>query len=231
MKIAVLSDIHSNTQALKAVLGDCQKQHIDEYWLLGDHVDYCAGTVETVKILSDLKAKYIISGNHDACLFDENVRSSDTPHGIKSFEYTKKIVSKHKVVSDWLKTFAHIPMLHISDKKTLLVHGTPFDPYWGKFTPGDDIGAMFSEMERLDVQIMLTGHSHKSYLLTQNGRKIINPGSVGQPRNGDSGAQYVILEDDSVTFKSVPYDIESTAAEIKNADLPEYLWQRLYIGM
>ena len=230
MKIAVLSDIHANLQALKAVLRDSEAQRVDEYWLLGDYVDYGASAKETVSLLSSIGARHIIAGNHDACLYDPYVRCSATPHGKKSYEYTKRVVEDDPQSFEWLKSIAHVPSALITEEKTLLIHGTPADPYWGKIQPGDDMDILFEEMERRNVDRMLIGHSHVSFMLTHQGRTIINPGSVGQPRNGCPDAAYAILEGDAVTFRRVKYDVGAAADEIKKAGLPEYLWQRLYIG-
>lgn len=231
MRIAVLSDIHANLQALQAVVKDCEKQGVDEFWLLGDYVDYGASVLETVSLLSSLNAKYVLSGNHDACLFNPNVRISSTPHGIAAHEYTKQIINANPLVKGWMKSALGGPMLSVDGMKTLLVHGTPSDPYWGTFTPEGDIEAMFTQMISLDVNMMMVGHSHLSFLLKRSGRTIINPGSVGQPRDGCPDAAYVILDSGAVTFRRVPYDVETAANQIKKAGLPEYLWQRLYKGI
>ena len=229
--IAVLSDIHANIQALEAVLRDCVRLGVDEYWLLGDYVDYGASAVETVTVLSSLNAKYIIAGNHDACLYNSNVRQSVTPHGKLSCEYTKRTVDENPEVFEWLKSIAGTPMIHIPERRTLLVHGTPEDPYWGKFLPDSDTGLLFDEMERRDVDLMLTGHSHISFIITMKGKTIVNPGSVGQPRNGYPQAQYAVLDGDSIIFRRVVYDIDLAAKEIREANLPSYLWERLYKGV
>lgn len=227
----MLSDIHANLQALLAVLKDCEKQRVDEFWLLGDYVDYGASVLETVSLLSSLNAKYVLSGNHDACLFNPKIRISSTPHGIAAHEYTKQIINANPLVKEWMKSAPGRPMLKVAGMKTLLVHGTPSDPYWGTFTPEGDIEALFTQMKSLDVDMMMVGHSHLSFMLKRSGRTIINPGSVGQPRDGCPDAAYVILDSGAVTFRRVPYDVETAANEIKKAGLPEYLWQRLYKGV
>lgn len=231
MRIAVLSDIHANLQALTAVVRDCDKQGIEEFWLLGDYVDYGVSVPETVSLLSSLNAKYILSGNHDACLFNPHVRISSTPHGIAAHEYTKRIIKANPPVKEWMESALGGPMVKAAGMKTLLVHGTPSDPYWGTFTPEGDLEAMLTQMKGLDADVMLMGHSHLSFMLKCAGRTIINPGSVGQPRDGCPDAAYVILDSGAVTFRRVPYDVETAANEIKKAGLPEYLWQRLYKGV
>ena len=230
MKVAALSDIHANIQALTAVLRDCESQGVGEYWLVGDYVDYGASAKETIALLSQIGAKYIVAGNHDACIYDPAVRSSETPHGKISFEYTKKTVESDPQSFKWLKSVAGTPLIHIAEIKTILVHGTPAEPYWGKALPGEGMEALFDEMERLDVELMLLGHSHVSFLTAKHGRTIINPGSVGQPRDGCADASYAIIEGEAITFRKVPYDIDAAAGEMKKAGLPEYLWQRLYAG-
>ena len=230
MKIALLSDIHANLQALTAVLRDCERQGVEEFWLLGDYLDYGASGPETVALLSSLNASCILWGNHDGCLFDSEVRSSSTPHGRVAYEYTKQVAQANPGMMDWIKSAGQGSSLFLPEKKTLLVHGTPGDPYWGKFTPEGDTEAMFAEMERRDITFMLMGHSHVSFLLRKSGRIILNPGSVGQPRDGCPHAAYGILDDGEIRFCRVPYDVETAAGEIQKAGLPEYLWKRLYTG-
>lgn len=231
MRVAVLSDIHANLQALEAVLLDCKKQGVDEYWLLGDYIDYGASPVETVLRLSALDAKYILSGNHDACLFNPDVKTSATPHGKMAHKYTQGIVGSNPEITEWLRSCANTPMIYLAELRTMLVHGTPFDPYWGKFVSDQESEDMFAEMRNRNVDLLLMGHSHTSFMLTKARRTIINPGSVGQPRDGFPQAAYAILEDGAVLFRRVPYDVETAANEIKKAGLPEYLWQRLYDGI
>ena len=231
MRIAVLSDIHGNLPALLAVLEDCRKQKVDRFWLLGDYVDYGVSAKEVVALLQKLDTEYVIAGNHDACLYLPSVRSSQTPHGKQSFVYTKALIEKEPEAFLWLQETVSRPVIYLSSQKIMLVHGTPSDPYWGKFLPEVNSDAVFQDMEKEDVRFLLAGHSHRSFLLSKEGRRIVNPGSVGQPRDGCSDASYAILEGESVTFRRVSYDIDRAAEEIRKAELPEYLWQRLYHGI
>jgi len=230
MKIAVLADIHANMQALDAVLRDCDRERIDKFWLLGDYVDYGAATVSVLNKLKSLRAEHAIAGNHDACLFLPHVRPSQTPHGYASYRYTKMCLEQNPETFGWLKNL--LPMQAALGGNVLLMHGTPSDPYWGKFLPDDDetFQKILSYMKENNHEFLFLGHSHISFMLTCAGRKIINPGSVGQPRNGCTEAQYVIFCDGDVKFKYIPYDIEGAAAEIEAAGLPEYLSKRLFVG-
>ena len=231
MKAAILSDIHANLEALNAVLQDCEREGVDRFWLLGDYVDYGANPIEVVSRLAGLNAEYIVAGNHDACLYNSSVRHSVTPHGAQAFAYTKRIIGKNRGEFAFLQTIINKPTVYLAKQKLLLAHGTPNDPYWGKFLPGAENDRMFADMERLDVRTLIIGHSHVGFLLQKGGRVIINPGSVGQPRDGCPLAAYAILDQDSIVFRRVPYDIDGASAAIKSAGLPEYLWQRLYYGM
>lgn len=231
MKIAVLSDIHANLPALLAVLEDCKKQNIERFWLLGDYVDYGVSARETVALLEQLEPEHVIAGNHDACLYLSSVRSSQTPHGKQSFSFTKDLIEKEPEAFLWLKKIVENPVIHLKHEKIMLVHGTISDPYWGKLLPEQNVEEVFSDMERADVRLLLAGHSHRSFLIARNGRRIVNPGSVGQPRDGFLEASYAILDGESIVFRRVGYDVDQAAQTIRQAGLPEYLWQRLYQGI
>ena len=230
MRVAVLSDIHANIQALEAVLRDCESEKADEFWLLGDYVDYGAANIAVLQKLKALGAKHVLLGNHEGCLFSSHVRISTTAHGHASYEYTKACMQRDPQPFQWLKACPPIKLLE--HENVLLVHGTPEDPYWGRFLPGDNEGfeKVLAAMATYNADILFVGHSHISFLLTHEGKQIVCPGSVGQPRNGCSSAQYVIFEHGTVTFKKVPYDIDGAAADIRAAGLPGYLWERLYCG-
>lgn len=230
MRIAVLSDIHANLQALQAVVRDCETQQIDEFWLLGDYVDYGADNTAVLSLLAALPVSYAVAGNHDACLFLPEVPASQTPHGYASYLHTKKIAESNPGLFQWLRGIAATPQIKLSEPGIMLVHGTPDNPYWGKFTPESSARTLFTAMEQDNIDVMFMGHSHIRFLLTQGGRMIINPGSVGQPRNGCPYAQYAIWEDGTVMFRQIPYAVDEAAAAIRAAGLPEYLWKRLYQG-
>ena len=230
MRTAVLSDIHANIQALEAVLRDCEEQETDSFWMLGDYIDYGGSPVETVQRLETLDIRHMVAGNHDACLYLDSVRTSATPHGRKAYEFTSSVVRGNRQQFRMIEAAARCPVTYISECGTILVHGTPDDPYWGKFRAGDDPDRLFCAMEERDARLMLMGHSHTSFLLMRGGRRIINPGSVGQPRDGCPKASYVILDGDTVIFRRVKYDIDGAADAIRRAGLPKYLWQRLYTG-
>jgi putative phosphoesterase len=229
MKVAVLSDIHANLQALHAVLADCERQGVEEFWLLGDYVNYGANPIECIKLLSELNVKYAIGGNHDVQHYSEVVPFTYTGSP-EATEYTRRIISENPDKFTWLEEIAKVDKIHIPEIKTILVHGSLEEPYIGRIMPNANDRSLFAGMERFDVNILLCGHLHASFMVTVRGRTVINCGSVGQPRNNIPKAQYVILEDDNVTFRRVEYDVEEAVAAIQQAGLPKYLWELLYSG-
>ena len=232
MKAAILSDIHANRQALEAVLVACDAEKVDTFWLLGDYVDYGASALSVLDTLQLLNAEHVLCGNHDACLFHPDVRPSQTPHGYESYLHTMELMRQQPKKFEWLRNLT--PIKTAWDDRVLLVHGTYDNPFWGKFSmtnaSTDMMQKMASHMENRNFEYMFMGHSHVSFSITINGRTIVNPGSVGQPRNGIPLAQYAIFENGDITFKRVSYDIDAAAADIKKAGLPKSLWQRLHLG-
>jgi predicted phosphodiesterase len=166
MKIAILSDIHANLQALKAVLEDCKKQGVGEYWLLGDYIDYGANPIECLELLSALNAKYAVGGNHDAGLFGYTAKINDD-----YVDYTREIYKQNPQDFEWLKKTAKI------ESEAIYTRNEP--------------------------------------VVISDKKAIINPDSVGQPRNGSTKANYAILDGDVIIFRRGTYDIAGAVEEIK----------------
>ena len=238
MKTAILSDIHANLQALEAVLEDCEKQGVGEYWLLGDYIDYGANPVEVIKLLSDLgnKITHAIGGNHDAGLFGLTNKIIDDYTW-----YTERLFNENYKDFDWLRKIAATETEYALDGKAILVHGSIRNPYWG----GPSAWFVhFHDLDQHGCDWIFCGHTHHQLIKTKNnayftgnepvnisGQKaIINPGSVGQPRNGSTKANYAILEDNIITFRRVRYDIDAAVNAIKDAGLPDWCGTRLYSG-
>jgi predicted phosphodiesterase len=231
MKIAVLSDIHANLQALQAVLADCGKQGVQKYRLLGDYVDYGANPLECIALLSGLgdKVEYAIGGNHDIQFFDPLAARTWFGNLTAVSDYTKRIIEGNPgfLEWEWLEKVAKRPLIFIQEQQTALVHGRLIDPYWGRFNPGCDDVLIFNSMKQQDLKYLLCGHSHRSLILEKEGRTIINPGSVGQPRNGIPKAQYAIMEGGEIELRQVDYDIDSAVAAIQKIGFPESICRKL----
>jgi len=232
MKTAILSDIHANLQALQAVLEDCEKQNAEKYWLLGDYVDYGANPIECIELLSRLgdKIEYAIGGNHDIQFFDSLAFKCLWRGESTVTDYTGRIIEENPEAFEWLEEVAKRPLAFIFERQTILVHGKLTDPYWGRFKPENDEDLLFKSMELQGIKFLFCGHSHKSLILTKDNRTIINPGSVGQPRNYIPKAQYAIMEGDNVELRQIDYDIDAAVAAVRKAGLPENLCEMLYSG-
>ncbi len=244
MKRALISDIHGNLEALNAVLEDIRQQGISEVYCLGDIVGYGPNPRECLDKVMELDV--CILGNHDeAVLFD--------PVGfnlvaLRAILWTRDQLKRRRGESvaamrhqDFLGA---LPRIH-TEGDFMFVHGSPRDPI-NEYVFEDDVynpqkmEALFDRIERYCFQ----GHTHMpgvftrreffspeecnfQYRLTDE-KVMINVGSVGQPRDGDPRACYVVLTDDQVTFRRVEYDIDTTVEKIYAiVDLENSLGDRL----
>jgi diadenosine tetraphosphatase ApaH/serine/threonine PP2A family protein phosphatase len=242
MRIVILSDIHSNFVALEAVL-NALPEH-DKLWCLGDTIGYgpdpnlCLATIRE-------RAEHALTGNHDlACL--GTIPLSD----FNSLARKANLWNNQQLepeLRDFLQALP--PRLNVSPDITL-AHGSPRDPIWEYIL---DPVAAIQNLAHFDTPVCCVGHSHVSlvFALPTDGRGefrppeenetvqlkaetryIFNPGSVGQPRDGDPRAAYAILDDEAKTFSfhRVPYDIKETQRRMHAAGLPRMLADRLAYG-
>lgn len=229
MKIAILSDIHANIYALDSVLEEVYSKGAEEFWVLGDIVDYGVFPNEVIDCMKHLKITHWVGGNHDASLFDEFVRKSKTPHGQEAYLYTEQKLSLES--KEWLEEFSKQQYDIVKEYSCYLVHGIPSDPYWGKFKQEDSIEELFADVP-MECNCILLGHSHVQFELVDSSGKyrVVNPGSVGQPRNGFAEAQYALFDGSAFQLNRVSYEVEKMASAILEAGLPKYLADRLFIG-
>ena len=228
MRILVLSDIHGNYDALKAVL---EKEEFDEAIVLGDLVDYGP---EPEKVVDSIKSLTInvVRGNHDhAVAYNTDCRCSPALHELSV--YTRFNVSLKKLSKEDISYLRSLPVkkeLSINDINVLLVHATESNPLYGYLYPWNGLPeireAFKNSIKDKRHDIILVGHTHYQFSLNMpNGVKIVNPGSVGQPRDGDWRASYAVLVSDggeiTVSLHRVKYPIESVINKIENQGLKE----------
>lgn len=228
--IAVLADIHANIQAFDAVILDSRRQGVTSFWVLGDLVDYGANPNEVVELAKTLNITRFVGGNHDAALFTDDVSASGTPHGKAAHRFTMETITRENAA--WLKPLCFQTSETLADTGVMLTHGSPKDPYWGYIYPDSDSDQWEPILARESVSKLFIGHSHLQFRMpVAPDREIINPGSVGQPRNGCPQAQYALIgKDGQVSFRRVNYDIAKAAAAIRQAGLPDVLADRLFDG-
>ncbi len=218
MKVLILSDIHGNLNALTAVLDDVKNYKVDACILLGDIIDYGMHSNEVIKIIKELKYPVIcnIRGNHEDSIINENYDRFSSDRGRESALHTRNCLNKsswyylNNVMSDVGKT-----EFTIDGKRCLAVHGSLKDVFWKSIEVNDD----FANYSSYDY--VFSGHSHLPHyfekyftvndIAKRNKKKVIfiNPGSVGQPRNLNSCAQYALFdtEIEELTLRKTRYNI------------------------
>ncbi len=252
VKIALISDIHSNREALDAVFAHIDTQSVDKVYCLGDVVGYGAEPEYCVDLIRE-RCEESLMGNHDDGLF--HGASDFNPHARGALEFTRKRMRPHwyssravKMRWTWLK---ERPLTH-KDGAFLLVHGSPRDPVReyvlstdGFLNPGK-LRSVFESFEGiafaghthhggvLDSGFKfhgLSGESETVFELEEGTKYFVNVGSVGQPRDGDSRACYATFESGRVTWHRVVYDYRGTQAKIRQqSGLSEILASRLAMG-
>ena len=247
MHYAILADIHSNLVAFQAVLRDMEdKGKADEIWCLGDVVGYGPEPHACIELLRQYK-HVCVAGNHDWAAIGKLDISDFNPYATQAILWTRQQLSAGDV--DYLQ---NLPQRTKRDDFTL-VHGSPRYPIWEYLEPGwlttEDVEDNFN---RFDTKFCLVGHSHKPIVFqqdssghyfvgiipseikvsSQNNRLIINPGGVGQPRDGDPRASYAIYDSDAqvVYHYRVNYDISATQQKMLEYNLPLPLIERLSYG-
>ena len=243
MRIAVLSDIHANLAALEAVRADLTD--IDQVWVLGDIVGYGPQPNEVIAVLQEMGARSVL-GNHDGAAIGIVDPAYFNPDARAAIEWTAGTIDGNARAY-----LASLPELR-RDGELTAVHGSPRDPIW-EYIASRSIAA--ANFESFETRICLFGHTHLpiAYRLVEgeveaapglpdevvqvgSARALLNPGSVGQPRDGLPDAAYAILEvgdtpdDSSMTFHRVHYDIDRTQRLMQERGLPARLVERLRYG-
>jgi len=234
MRILVLSDVHANLAALEAVLG--AEPSVDRVFFLGDTVDYGpdpSGCIERLRAV----AAAAVRGNHDnAVAFGVECMCSETFRELSraSREYTKSVLSPEEIA--FLRGLSPDRTLDVEGRRFYLTHASPADNLFGYVSPEKDPERWQVEMDGApaDRDIILTGHTHRPYIRrllksprssgarvpAREERVVVNPGSVGQPRDGDPRAAYAVWERDHFELKRVDYDIELTVDRLNRTGQP-----------
>ncbi len=241
MKYALISDIHANLEALVAVLRDIEAQQADEIHCLGDVIGYGCDPVACLKLVGEL-CEVKLLGNHEyavlGLLSDENMNQLAR----ESMHWTIGQLSDHElsVIADY--------EMEAQRPGCRLVHASPCEPNrWHYILTMDEATVAF---ENFDEPLCFFGHTHVPaiYNLSQDGRirhqtghdfdpdeearYLVNVGSVGQPRDHDARASYVLYDTEmkSISYRRVAYDIAATQIKMKAAQMPDKLIERLEVG-
>ncbi len=230
VEIAVISDVHSNLEALKRVLREIKSA--DMVLCCGDVVGYGPWPEECLERIRELCDR-CVKGNHDYGVVTGNVERFNLAARI-AVEWTRRRLSDEW--KEFLEELPKVERFEVEDVRICLVHGSPRDPIWEYVFP-DTPRQVLRELAKLaDADVLLMGHTHVPMHEEVDGVHVANPGSVGQPRDGDPRAAYGILEVSNGRVVSwevnrVAYNVDRTAKEIVNKGLPEELGARLYRGI
>lgn len=214
MRILLVADIHANWPALQAV-----QEPYDVCLFLGDLVDYgiepspCIDWVRT-------KATYGVRGNHD-----HGVAQEVTVHGKSGFKYltaATRPISIEKTSQAEKRFLATLPvtkMLTLDGAKYFLCHATPRDPLDEYAIADADFWSR--RLQDVDANVICVGHTHHPYAIEVGDKLVVNPGSLGQPRDGDPRASYAIIENQRVELKRIDYPVQDTIRSVLESSLPE----------
>ena len=240
MRLAILSDIHGNLEALETVLADVANQRVDAMACLGDFVGYGAAPNECIDRLRPL-IEVAVAGNHDFAACGRIKLGYFNPDAAVAARWTTEQLRPENIA--YLRTLPYLVQWH----GVCLVHASPAEPQeWNYvFSPND--AAL--EMEHVQEDVCFVGHSHYPGTFELDGasvrytrearvsgvagrRYLVNVPSVGQPRDGDPRAGYLLYDDSMRTFEHVrlDYDILAAMTRIREAGLPSYLAERLASG-
>jgi predicted phosphodiesterase len=240
-RVAVISDVHGNRQALDAVLAALGADEPDEVWCLGDLVGYGPEPNECCERVA-ARADLCLAGNHDLVVLGSLEIQDFAGDAAAAARWTQTVLSPS--AREYLQPLAP----QATRAGVELFHGSPRDPIWEYVLSEEAAWASFQQTE---APLVLVGHSHVplaisldgdvlsggvagggSEVALGSGRWLLNPGSVGQPRDGDPRAAYLLLEANRrASFRRVAYPVAETQAELREKGLPDALAERLAHGL
>ena len=226
-RIAVLSDVHANLEALETVLNEVPDL---EVLCLGDLVDYGANPNEVIREMGR-RAAMTIMGNHDQAAVTGDT-SQFNPRAAMSSQWTRKQLTDESL--GYLRALPQEMRPSFGGAPAYFAHGSPDDRLWEYVDPRTHSDLLGHYLDMTKARVIGLGHTHIPYVWRDGERVVFNPGSVGQPRDGDWRASYAILSVDGsrveVEVKRVKYDVEKAASKIREAGLPGSHADRLLAG-
>jgi putative phosphoesterase len=229
LKIVVISDIHSNLVAFQAVIASLP--NYDHLLFLGDLVGYGPQPNEVIEQLQQLKPSSALMGNHDYAVTTGDA-TGFSPHAEVAVQWTRRHIKPHNLA--YLSSLLTSARMELGNTRLALFHGSPHDPLSEYVFPGITDQLARKVIQSAGAPLVLLGHTHVPMIYSFGREMLANPGSVGQPRDGDPRAAFAVLTLSEVRFSfeitRVEYDINSVASKIIEAGLPEFLANRLYAG-
>ena len=250
MRTAVISDIHANLEALQVVLDQIDTQNVDRIICLGDILGYGPSPVQCVDLVAE-RCEWSLMGNHDFGVLYEPTNFNVAAEQAAYWSREQFDLESDNGMSAKRWEFLSRLRVRVLEDDFLCVHGTPRRPINEYLFPEDALNSPVKMQQIFELvdKYALVGHTHVPgvftdepdfyppddldgvYKLDGEDKAIINPGSVGQPRDLDPRASYIIIEDDCVRFFRLEYDIDAVASKIRaTPQLLDWLGERLYEG-
>ena len=244
MKALIVSDVHSNLEAFSSVIEDARDQTgFDQIWSLGDLVGYGPDPVAVIDLIREHDHR-AVAGNHDLASIGKLSLEAFNDYAAAANSWTAEVLDPDRM------DFLGDQPLSLEIDEFTIVHGSPRDPIWEYVVSERTAVACFNHF---DTYWCLVGHSHVPFICRmsedrrsarflaplygapyplEEKRLIVNPGSVGQPRDEDSRAAYAVYDsdDETVTHYRVEYDISATQQKMRSHGLPQFLIDRLAVG-
>ncbi|MGE7910995.1 metallophosphoesterase family protein [Lysinibacillus xylanilyticus] len=221
MKIAILSDIHANAEALSAVLKQCEIQKIDHYYILGDIVGYYFEPNQVISLLKPLN-KTVIKGNHEDMLLDAindkyYLNQVTFKYGIGLEVAIEKL---NKEVFEWINSLPYEKCIKVEGLNIKLTHGNRYN--WKEYLYPDTPSIILNQYCSEDYDFIFTGHSHYPFLYNSGKCVLVNVGSVGMNKDFGGLASWCILntETKTVSMQKTPYNVTKLISKINNIDSP-----------
>ncbi|WP_053956260.1 metallophosphoesterase family protein [Inediibacterium massiliense] len=236
MRIAMITDIHSNIFALEAVLKDIKNKGVDCIYCLGDLVGYGPFPNEVIHLIRERNIP-TVQGNYDQSVGEElfacgcDYKDDESMAlGTKSLYWTQENTTEEN--KSWLRALPQRIELQVKGRKILLVHGSPRRNNEYLY---EDAKELEEIADMVHADIMVCGHTHKPFYKKINGLDVINAGSVGKPKHGNPNATYMIIgiEESHITTKiiEVIYDYEKMAQAIEDSEIPNEFAQKIRKGI
>jgi len=228
LRILVIADIHSNLEALKTVLEEAPEY--DSVVCVGDVVGYGPNPNECVDEVRALNAECVM-GNHDYASVTD-VAAGFNPYAAYAVHYTHR-----KLTEESLKYLSGLPRsvrLEVEGVRVAVYHGSPRAPLDEYVFPDYPSSTLSRFLQMADADLLILGHTHVPMVRRVERGVVVNPGSVGQPRDGDPRASFMVLDlsggEVDVRHFRVKYDVERVARVMRDEGLPPMLYERLFLG-
>jgi putative phosphoesterase len=227
-RVAFISDVHSNLEALEAVLDEVGKLKV---FCCGDLVGYGASPNEVVRILRDIKATCVL-GNHDQASLVGDVGAFNARAAVAAVWTSNHLSAESK---EFLASLPREVSTRVAGRKLYMAHGSPDDTMWEYVLPSTHTDLFDYYLQKVGADMVALGHTHQAFeWRSDRGGLVFNPGSVGQPRNGDIRASFAILSVEAgeaqLEVRQVEYDVERAAKKILESGLPSSLASQLLSG-